>query len=75
MDRGAWRAAGISLVVQWLRLPLPTQGEVPGQGTKIPHASRQKNPKYKTEAIKTLKKEHKEYKISFSVSKRKNEEL
>ena len=45
---------GTSLVVQWLRLHLPVQGvwvQSPGQGAKIPHASRPKKPKHKTEAI------------------------
>ena len=34
---------GISLVVQWLRLHIPTAkgaGLIPGLGTKIPHAVR-----------------------------------
>ena len=34
---------GISLVVQWLRLHIPTAngaGSIPGPGTKIPHAVR-----------------------------------
>ena len=34
---------GTSLVVQWLRLGASTaggMGSIPGQGTKIPHASR-----------------------------------
>ena len=37
---------GTSLVVQWLRLCLPVKGVqvlIPGQGAKIPHASRPKN--------------------------------
>ena len=37
--RGSW---GTSLVVRWLRISLPVQGEVGsilGWGTKIPHAA------------------------------------
>ena len=40
MDRGAWRAAGISLVVQWLSHCLPMPGgvsSIPGQGAKVTH--------------------------------------
>ena len=36
---------GVSLVVQWLRLHASNaggMGSIPGQGTKIPHASRPK---------------------------------
>ena len=30
---------GTSLVVQWLRVCLPTQGLIPGLGTRIPYAT------------------------------------
>ena len=39
--RGSW---GTFLVVQWLRICLPVQGDVgsiPGRGTKIPHVAGQ----------------------------------
>ena len=41
---------GVSLVVQWLRLHASNaggMGSIPGQGTKIPHASRPKKKKLK----------------------------
>ena len=40
------RSEGTCLMVQWLRLPASNAGDVgsiPGQGTKIPHASGTKN--------------------------------
>ena len=46
---------GMSLTVQWLRLPYNAGdvGSILGWGAEIPHASwpKKKNPKHKTEAI------------------------
>ena len=61
------KGEGTSLVVQWLGLRLRMQGahagSVPGQGTKIPHASqtrknKQTNMKQKQDSMKTLKMVH-----------------
>ena len=56
-------------VVQWLRLHLPIQGSIPGQGAKIPHASWPKNQNIKQKQFcntvnKHLKKSHRRVAIN-----------